>query len=75
MKSPVPVFALQLVGRTVWGLSARAHIGARFPASPMAAFGRPDSDEPVRLAYVCYWGYSGKHMLDLRFTAFDPSAT
>ena len=30
---------------------------------------------PARLAYVSYWGYSGKHMLDLRFTAFDPQET
>jgi hypothetical protein len=24
---------------------------------------------------VAYWGQSGKHMLDLRFTAFDPERT
>jgi hypothetical protein len=24
---------------------------------------------------VAYWGQSGKHVLDLRFTAFDPERT
>jgi hypothetical protein len=30
---------------------------------------------PARLAYVSYWGYSGKHMLAVRFSQFDPKRT
>jgi hypothetical protein len=33
------------------------------------------SEVPARLAYVGYWGKTGKHLLAMSFTGFDPRAT
>jgi hypothetical protein len=34
-----------------------------------------DLELSARLAYVSYWGYSGKHMLGVRFSQYDPTET
>jgi hypothetical protein len=51
--------------------SPRGHV-----ASPCGTKVSP-SDREVRTprGHVCYWGKTGKHLLDLSFSGFDPEET
>jgi hypothetical protein len=47
-------------------------IGSKFQDRE-SGFSLHDPELSARLAYVSYWGHSGKHMLGVRFSQYDPN--